>query len=354
MWPTMNANFSLDEDSSASEEGTAAHWAAWQIKAGLPCPEGTIAPNGLVVTDEMIDGANLLIETINTRMPAGTLIYVEELIAIPQIEDECSGTPDVWGMPIETHAIEIVDYKFGHAFVDEYFNPQGLMYLLGILNRLNATNWKANFHVDVNFTIVQPRCFYRGTPVRTHSFKVGDAAQIFEDLKWSADAARDPQPEATTNSECGTCPGRHKCAALQHASYQDAEYSNNRHPLDIAPADAALELRILSRALARLEARVDGLKQLTLTNIQRGHPVPYFHIEQGKGRKQWNVPPDQVISVGELFGKDLSKPGIITPTQAAKLGIDDAVISAYSYSPAGSLKLVQDNPSDARKVFGSS
>jgi hypothetical protein len=57
--------------------------------------------------------------------------------------------------------------------------------------------------------------------------------------------------------------------------------------------------------------------------------------------------------MGQLFGVDLSKPGVKTPKQAKKSGVDEAVIKAYSITPLGSIKLVPDNPADARRVFGS-
>jgi hypothetical protein len=56
--------------------------------------------------------------------------------------------------------------------------------------------------------------------------------------------------------------------------------------------------------------------------------------------------------MGQLFGVDLAKPGVKTPTQAKKAGVDEAVIMAYSVTPMGSVKLTPVNPADARRVFG--
>ena len=64
------------------------------------------------------------------------------------------------------------------------------------------------------------------------------------------------------------------------------------------------------------------------------------------------MPVDQVLAMGSLMGVDLSKPGVKTPKQALKSGVDEAVIKAYSITPLGSLKLISDNPADARRVFG--
>jgi hypothetical protein len=74
-------------------------------------------------------------------------------------------------------------------------------------------------------------------------------------------------------------------------------------------------------------------------------------LEESRGRLQWNIPNDQIIGIGEIFGKDLSKPGVLTPAQAKKEGIDEAVIKQYTSNPSGSLKLVAINTADARRVF---
>lgn len=58
-------------------------------------------------------------------------------------------------------------------------------------------------------------------------------------------------------------------------------------------------------------------------------------------------------SLGNGFAHvDLSKPGVKTPKQAQKAGVDEAVIKVYSVTPMGSVKLIPDNPADARRVFG--
>jgi hypothetical protein len=109
----------------------------------------------------------------------------------------------------------------------------------------------------------------------------------------------------------------------------------------------------MEHALARLQSRVEGMREAVTVYIRQGHAVPWHRAEQGYGRTQWTIPTEQVIAMGSLMGVDLSKPGAKTPTQAKKSGVDEAVIKAYSLTPLGSLKLVPDNPADARRVFGS-
>lgn len=351
-WPSMNKLYP-QSDSPESVEGTAAHWVVSEILAGRLHAEGASAPNGVIITGEMLDGAELVADTVALRIQDLPL-HIEETVRIPEIHKDCFGTPDIWAFSLSKMRLEIVDYKFGHGFVDEFFNLQGLLYMLGILQDLEPLLLGDPCNITVSFTIVQPRCYHRGEPVRTHTYTVGEMttrAHIVA-LKAAATAAHSPTPMASTNPECGYCPGRHACSALQRAAYSDAEFADARQPHDLTPQAAGLELRMLERAYDRLGARVEGLRELTLANIRGGASVPYYLAEPGRGRAQWTAPIEQIITIGQMLGKDLSKPGVITPNQAAKLGIDGSVISGYSSVIPGSLKLVPQNNDTARKVFG--
>jgi hypothetical protein len=348
----MNAQFPQD-DSPESVEGTAAHWVVSELLAGRMCVENQSAPNGVIITGEMLDGAELITDAISRRIDAALFLHSEERVNISEIHPDCFGTPDMWAFDAAKSHLEIIDYKFGHGFVDEYFNLQGLLYMLGILEQLEPSLLGDAANISVSFTIVQPRCYHRGEPVRTHSYTVGEItarAHIIA-LKAAATQAYSPTPMASTNPECGYCPGRHACSALQRAAYSDAEFADVRQPHNLTPLAAGLELRMLERAYERLGARVEGLRELTLANIRGGASVPYYVAEPGRGRQQWNTTVDQIITIGQMLGKDLAKPGVITPNQAKKY-IDESVINAYSSITPGTTKLVQQNNVTVRRVFG--
>ncbi len=357
LWVAMNQAYP-QPDTPESLEGNAAHWVFAEMLAGRPVSEGMQAPNGVFITDEMIEGGELVVDTVRARMPVERFgaPRVEEPVAIPSIHPQCWGTPDIWAFSAAPLVLEVVDYKFGHRFVDEYENDQGVAYIAGLVDVLAAKFGEGSGLFDqrlkVNFTVIQPRCFYKGAPVRTWSVLASDLRGHINQLVGAAELALMPNPPAVTNSECRDCPGRHACPALQQAAYADAEFATRSSPVELPPAAASLELRMLERSLERLQARVDGMREAVVTYIRQGHSVPFHRAEQGYGRQQWTMPTEQVYAMGQLMGVDLSKPGVKTPKQAIKLGVDEAVIKAYSVTPLGSLKLVPDNPADARRVFG--
>ena len=137
LWVAMNQAYP-QPDTPESMEGNAAHWVFAEMLAGRIVCEGLIAPNGVVVTEEMIEGGELVVETVRARMPVERFgpPRVEEAVAIPSIHAQCWGTPDIWAFSASPLVLEVVDYKFGHRFVDEYENDQGVAYITGIVDML--------------------------------------------------------------------------------------------------------------------------------------------------------------------------------------------------------------------------
>lgn len=358
LWVTMNRLYP-QPDTPESLEGNAAHWVAWQMHAGVAVAEGTPAPNGVIVTGEMIEGAQVLIEAAHSRMPLDQYPthVVEKPVSIGRIHPQCWGTPDMYGVSFDGNVLEVLDYKFGHEFVDEFENDQGVSYIAGIIDEI-AANWGVvagaiDLALWVNFTIVQPRCFYKGAPVRTWGCRASDLRAQINQLSTAAHAALMPEVSATTNEACKNCPGRHACPALQKGAYADAEFAVKAAlPVELSPASASLELRTLERALARLQSRVEGLREAVTLYAKSGKVTPFHRLEQKAGRPFWNIDPGEVVAIGQMFNVDLSKPSVVTPTQAKKLGVDEAVIKAYTSTPQGSISLVPENPADARRVFG--
>ncbi len=356
LWVTMN-HYYPKPDTPESLEGTAAHWVMEEVISGQPVAEGQISPNGTVVTQEMIEGGELVIETVQSRIGTDfTHLYVEERVHIPAIHEQCFGTLDLRFFDRTTMTLDLFDYKFGHRFVEEYENDQCIAYLSGVLEKLAVEFGRGVGEIDqaikVNITIIQPRCYYKGSPVRTWSFVASDIRAHINRLNAAAARALMPNPTAATNSECIDCPGRHVCPALQKAGYSDAEFAVQSSPVQLTPEAASLELKMLERAGERLQSRIEGLTEQVKGYIKQGHRVPWQRVEQGYGRPAWNIPNAQVVSLGQLYGVDLSKPGLLTPKQAIKAGVDESVIKVHSYTPTGSIKLVPENPADIKRIFG--
>lgn len=336
----------LGGDSDAAAEGVAAHWVCAKMLEGAVVDAGQTAPNGEEITEEMLEGADAYCDDIRGTL-GDVRPMVEQVVSCPSIHEDCWGTPDAYYAA--PRMVYVWDYKFGHRAVDPYRNWQLTAYASGILDGMDVTGLDDQ-RTRVVFRIVQPRSYHRDGPVREWSCLASDLRAAINRLHV---AAHDLDGAFHVGPECEFCPGRHACSALQYSAMGGADFAaQDAPPVELAPEHAALELRLLQQAAARIQARVTGLSEQVLALIRAGASVPGYRAEAGSGRERWDKPVPEVLALGGMMGVDLAKPAAaITPGQARKAGIPAEVVAAYASRPAGAAKLVDDDGSLARRVF---
>lgn len=344
-----------EEETQESREGTAAHWGAYELLYGRPIDVGLVAPNGVTLTEEMVEAAELYVQHIDDTLARYGLtrevLHVEERVDIPLVHELNWGTPDAWFYSPAHGVLVVFDFKFGHRFIEVFENWQLVDYTSGILSRLGIDGL-TDQAVRVDLYIVQPRSYHKDGPIRLWSVIASDLRPLFNMLRNAAEASQMPNAKCTPNPECEFCPGRHACEALQRSAYKAAEMAGLSVPVELSPAALGLELRMLQRARQLLDSRITGIEEQTLATIKRGQLVPGFATEPTEGREAWNKSVAEVVALGELFGVKVGKPAVITPNQARKAGLPADVVASYCERPQRGLKLVVDDGSQARKVFG--
>lgn len=337
-------------------EGTAAHEvAAHLLSGGELLPVGHIVSNGIPVDEAMREGAEMIGNDVLERLGETfdpLLFLVEKRAAAPNlIHAECYGTPDARYVDRARKRIRVWDYKYGHGYVEAHENPQGIEYLAGVIET-DLGGWPEDDQEwTFEFTIVQPREYGRLGPIRRWCGKLTDLRAHFN--YWSDREARAMDQHAPTIAgpvQCKNCSAIVGCEANQRYVSQLADYVGGNTPFDPPPAVVGHELTMLARIRQMLDARIAGLEAEADALISSGKSVPGWHFERAQSRLAWSRPPAEVIAAMQLVaGKDVSKPGVITPNQAMKLGIDEAVIKQYADRPPGSLKLTADNNLQLRK-----
>lgn len=328
-------------------EGTAAHWCFEQMFAGVIPEVGTSAPNGILITDEMLDGAELYVDTVRSMVPDGVKLYVEDKLMMSNvIHDANWGTPDTFA--IAPSVVWLFDYKYGHRYVEEFENWQCIDYVAGIYQALQG---KVPDSTVVHITIVQPRVFNRGKPVRTWTTTIGALKPYWAKLAAAAPMAMCDDAPCVPGDWCEFCNGRHACEALQRTALAATDQAFSSIPLVLPPLAAARELRSMQRAATMLEARITGLQQQLLDLCRAGVNVPHYSIERAQGRQRWIRSVPEVIALGQMFGLKLDKPSTITPKQAIKAGVPAGVVAQMSDEPLGEWRLVEATTDKARKIF---
>lgn len=338
-------------DTEAAMEGTAAHWVFQRmLEAKRPdaVRAGEVAPNGVEVTEEMLEGAEMFCDVVGFDHDG----KVETRVTMAKTVHPANwGTPDFHGLRGGGRGavLRVVDYKFGHRYVDEFENWQGIDYVAGVCEELDI---RPEHETAVEFTIVQPRHFGRAGPVRTWSTNVRELQPYFQRLRDAAHSAMQDDAPCLTGEHCRYCSGRHACEAAQKAALSVLEMSGSSVPLELPVPAAARELASLQRAADIMGARITGLAEQLLYAGRSGAVIPGYGVERAEGRQKWIKPVGEVIALGTMLGIDLSKPSVITPKQSVKKGVPEAVVASMSETPLGEWKLVKTDDSKARKAFG--
>lgn len=333
-----------EADSEVTDDGTAAHWLAAETWEHRFQQEGTLAPNGRVLTEEMFDGVDMYHNVL--RAWPNVVAVCEKYVPIPRILQGFGGTPDAWAYNPDTKTLYIADFKFGYRFVEVWENLQLICYACGLIDLLGL-DWN---NTNIVFTIVQPRARHREGPVRHWNTTAATIAPFVVML--SAAASR--PTTYTPNPGCFDCPGRHVCMAYQNAAMRAMEVSYGGGAVyELEPAALGAELRLLKDAAKKLEGRISGLEVQAESLLRKGTGVPGWRLAATFARETWRDGSEsQLLTLAEkYYHVNVAKPPkLITPNQARKVLPAD-IVAMYAHKPSTGVRLTKADPYEARKAF---
>lgn len=318
--------------------------------------DGKTAKNGVLFTEEMFDAAKIYADNVatvmqSTRVFGGEHFNNEQRLDCKRIHDIAFGTPDQWIYAQQQQQLYIWDYKFGHGVVEIFENWQILVYLAGILDKLNVDGI-LDQRLTIHMRIVQPRAFHHEGIVREWVVKASDLRGYFNQLAARASEALGPNSLIRSGPHCRYCSARHACSAALEAGTNLYEVAKQPLPAELPPDALGLQYAIVKRAIKQLEYIETGLKAQVDSLLKNGERVPGWKFEQGFGREDWTKPTSEVIAMGKMFEHDLSqKPKAITPKQARAKGISDDMLAQYSEVKRTGLILTPDDGKKAKRLF---
>lgn len=334
-------------------EGTAAHWVMAEWMGGRIPRVDDRAPNGVYVTDEMIEAVELMVDDVRrTVEPFGMTLadcITEVPVDIKRIHDLCWGTPDVrvW-LPTPMPTIVVWDLKFGRRFVPAFENEQLVAYTVGCIDAAG----KSDLEVIAVNRIVQPRSYHRDGPVREWRYRASDVRALVNLMNMAVAEALGPNPRTHVGPACRDCRARFACETLQRAGETAMDVAGQAMPHILDDVSLGVELRNITRMFKLLEARKEALEEQAIARSRAGARIPHFRAENGGGRQTWKKPASEVIALGQMLGIDLAKPpAAVTPLQAAARGFPEALAVGYVEKSSGGFKLVPDDGSEFRRVF---
>lgn len=344
-----------EDDGPEAREGTAAHYYPTEYLQGRAWPVGTITPNGHPLDADMIKYGSILIDDVNTTIAAfdhTSLFRVEtKVFAHSLVHPLNEGTPDAFLISLILKRLVVWDYKYGHKIVDPYRCWQVIDYIAGIFEGLGL-HLTDIADMAISIRIVQPRAYSNEGPVRTWETTGAVIWGLINQLRDAAWKAKTPGAPTQTGDHCTDCSARHACDTFKRVAAHAIDIAGQATP-DVLPNDAlGVELKRIRRAMKRLKAREDGLQAQAVAIINGGGRVPGWKKGFVDSREKWNVPVPQVVAMGALMGVDLNEPTAKSPVEARRLGIDPALVKAFSVKPTGAAKLEPvDEDAEAAKIF---
>lgn len=355
-----------DDRNEAAEEGTASHWVASETLLGRGAALGravgmgtgsVVAPNGIVITEEMVDAAMVYVASVTRIAPQPHTRSVEHRVYCKRIHPACWGTPDCWHFNPATWELHVWDYKYGFGIVEPEENWQLICYVAGIIEQIRGHYPAGQFdqQLKVVLHIVQPRPYHVLGSDRTWTIMACDLRSCFNRLETAAAEAMGPSPRCLSGSHCQYCRARHACPAAQQAAYNAVDMAYQAVSQPLPPEALGLELRALRQAADAIKHRLTGLEQQAIGLINAGTGIPGWGIEHGQGHAKWKAPADQIFALGDMMGIDLRAPAAaITPAKARDKGLDLSLAAGFIERPSTGIKLVRQDKTLAARVFGGS
>lgn len=360
-YPSMNrrpeaALLEEDGDHTVREEGIAMHWVAEMRAAARVSdfPEwvdvGSIAPNGVVITDELLDGALFYLDALDFEFGGG---FAHELqLPAPSIHPKCGGTIDAVKVDFvhgrRPHVI-VPDLKGGLENVEVFPNYQLFGYASAAIDHFGLTGQD----VDVTLAIVQPRSFHRDGPVRKHVTTSSQLVRYWDEMRHAAAVAAGDFARAVAGRQCDRCNARTFCDVAIRAGQRALEIAGEPNVINLTPAAVDYELMRIEDARRMLEARYTALYAQAEHMSRNGQQLTHYDMAQGRGNLAWLSPEHEreAIAIADTMGVNIRKDERAkTPTQSAKL-LDPKLIEHCSDRPRGKLKLTRIDANAAAKAF---
>jgi hypothetical protein len=273
---------------------------------------------GFEITDEMVDGANLF---VNTVYPAGEF-------DLPIEWGNCSGHFDYAAISSDGY-ICLYDYHFGHKAKTI---KSSLKFFVAAYAMLAETQYKLK---GFKFTVVQPRV-YTAPQIVEELFDLEQVYLYKSAIETALRVAESEFPFYATGSECLTCSHRANCERLQSVALNVMQAVDNAPPFECGVKEKAIELSLLIACEPLLKARVSGLEEELTELAKQGQQVPGFILKQGRGMKKWTSSMDMIK---RMFGQGVVKEVLLTPNQAIEKGYTKELVEALYETVPGKVSL---------------
>lgn len=333
----MSSLIPPDYDTAARDEGNAADWLAEQIFVGHNFGAGTKAPNGWIVTDDMVEYVRLYTDRLK---PTGAVQVVTNFSGQGW---QVNGRADYIEYDTSNRTLIVQDLKYGWGLVSPVENYTLIAHAIG---------WCINNSVSpdrIVFRIVQPRPYHSDGPIREWSCSYDDLQKYFVRI---ADTLREPSNALVSGVEqCGKCHARYDCPAFDRSAWNAMDVMLSAFQDDMPNEVLAYEHEAFEYAEQIIKTKLAAVEELMTYRITAGQVISGYQLKQRQGQRAW-LPGLSGAALSAAAGIDLTKDGLVTPAEAERRGVSKSVVTSLTSRPMIGVKLERiDADAVARRMF---
>lgn len=330
-------------DTTIRDEGIAAHEMALSVYRGdFSDPLELVdrrASNGVFYTADMAQHVETYLEFIRQDE------YDNESMELDTSFVGVGARADFVGVTSDGR-IRIPDFKYGFTIVEPEYNWTLIAHLVGSIRKLGVADVR---NMTFELSIIQPRARHHKGPIRVWPVGYDEYVALYSQLRSALD---NPKNELRTGPSCYKCPARATCPAYTKAELNAIEASDVMFSENVSNEQLSEAIRMLQRASKVVKQKLESYESLAKHRLRKGEQVGNFALEPTIGNTAWNegLTPEFVQM---LTGVNVAKPGLVTPAQAKKAGINEDVLKTMTYRPSTGVKLIEENATErAKRLLG--
>lgn len=318
-------------DNQFASEGTAAHelWhKAWILGCEPAEFKGQMIED-IIVTDDMIEGAELFLRVIaqEAERVGSTKVILEEKIYHPDDNDR-GGTPDC--IILGAEELVVVDYKYGAGrLVLAEDNPQLMEY---------ATLACEHYALDVEtirLVVVQPRRANSEGTVRRHDTTLSKVREHDAALRSVQNCVELGNVTYDVGNHCWKCPAMGSCDAI-HLTAVDLQRVFEGSDMDAERAND-----VLAKAAA-VKEYLKFTEEWELNRLKSGGDPVNYVLKEKRSQRRYNLSETELIASAEEAGftaEQCYKQVLLTPNQLKKQ-LSEEFVDQVAPVSVGGIKMV--------------
>lgn len=343
MWVPCPGSVVMQELYPKTEDGAGDEGGIAHDLAAVILDPNHLAPDCLI-TDEMQAAVDLYVSGIRS-FSRDKKVHVEVPVQIPFVHADCWGTLDARWYDTTNDILHIFDLKDGWGIVEAFRNWQMILYALGVLEEIKATN--------VWLHIIQPRPFHSEGPHRIWKTTTAELNELGIKAIDSAFKALGSGPPLQSGPHCRYCSALWTCNTARAAGMNAVDISGKGISPESSPGQIGFELKLLRRAKEMIDHRLTALEQTALSLDKSGTNIPGWSRSFTAGRNVWQSGREvEIRSMAEMYGVTVDKQTLITPAQATKAGLPAEVVTMYSEKNPGKAKMEPINQDKIKNLLG--